>query len=117
MGVAIIKINVMLLFLFILMTLFGAFGGYAFKRLSAYKPGLNKGFLLFFVTGGSFYFFGAVSNIILLRHLPYTVLYPLSSVTYIWTILISYFLLSEKITYNKILGIILIIVGAALLIK
>ncbi|WP_235218415.1 EamA family transporter [Paenibacillus sp. FSL R7-269] len=114
---AIIKQDVVLIVLFILMTLFGAFGGYAFKRLSAYKPGINKGFLLFFLSGGMLYFLGAISNIILLRNLPYTILYPLSSVTYIWTILISYFLLSEKVSRKKILGITLIIVGAAFLIK
>lgn len=99
------------------MTLFGAFGGYAFKKLSIYKIGLNKGFVLFFILGGSLYFLGAVFNIILLRFLPYTIVYPLSSITYIWTILISYFLLSEKLTFRKIVGIAFIILGAVFLIK
>lgn len=99
------------------MTLFGAFGGYCFKRLSSYKLGLNKGFITFFLLGGCLYVAGAVFNIILLQYLPYTQLYPLSSFTYVWTILISYFLLSEKISFKKILGIIIILGGAAFLIK
>ncbi|MEK5490594.1 EamA family transporter [Paenibacillus sp. FSL R7-0297] len=99
------------------MTLFGAFGGYCFKRLSYYKLGLNKGFIIFFFLGGSLYVAGAVFNIILLRYLPYTQLYPLSSFTYVWTIVISYFLLSEKISFKKVLGIFVIICGAITLIK
>ncbi|MEK5469446.1 EamA family transporter [Paenibacillus sp. FSL P2-0089] len=99
------------------MTLFGAFGGYCFKKLSSYKIGINKGFLTFFILGGGLYFTGAVLNIVLLRFLPYTQLYPLSSFTYVWTILISYFLLSEKISLKKLSGIVLIISGAIFLMK
>lgn len=107
----------LIFFLLVLMTLLGAFGGYAFKRLSLYKVGINKGFLSYFFFGGSLYFAGAILNIILLRYLPYTKLYPLTSITYVWTMLISYFLLSEKITLKKTIGLVLIIFGAIYLIK
>ncbi|GGJ00857.1 permease [Paenibacillus hunanensis] len=117
MEVAIIKQEFMLAILFLGMTLFGAFGGFSFKRLSDYPIGFNKGFLLFFMLGGSLYFLGAIFNIILLRYLPYTLVYPLSSITYVWTTILAYFLLAEKMTLRKIVGILLIIMGALLLIK
>jgi len=41
---------------------------------------------------------------------------PLTSITYIWTMLVSYLALKEKITKNKIIGVILICVGAVLLV-
>lgn len=40
---------------------------------------------------------------------------PLTSITYIWTLVISYKFLKEKITFKKIIGIILIIVGAIII--
>lgn len=66
----------LIVLLFSLMTLFGAFGGYCFKKLSSYKIGINKGFLTFFILGGGLYFTGAVLNIVLLRFLP---LHPIVS--------------------------------------
>lgn len=99
------------------MTLLGAFGGYTFKKLSAFQMGINKNFIGLFMLGGSLYLGGAIVNIILLRYLPYTILYPITSFTYVWTLLISYFLLSEKITLRKALGVVLIICGAFYLIK
>lgn len=105
------------LIFFIVMTLSGALGGYCFKKVADYNMGFNKGFLIYFSLGGSLYFIGAIFNIILLRFLSYTTLYPLSSVTYIWTMILSYFLLSEKITKRKLVGIALIITGSLVLIK
>jgi hypothetical protein len=39
----------------------------------------------------------AIINILVLKQLPYTIVFPLTSITYIWTLMISYFLLGEKI--------------------
>ena len=61
--------------------------------------------------GGVLYLLGAGTNIILLRRLPYTVVYPLTSLTYVWTMFISASLLKEKITGNKIGAVLLIIIG------
>lgn len=106
-------INIILL---LSMTLLGSLGAFFFKKASAASPGLNRLFLLPFLIGGSLYFFGAVLNIILLRFLPYTLVYPLTSVTYIWTLLISWLFLSEKISIKKIIGVGLVVVGTFLLI-
>ncbi|MFR2167688.1 MAG: hypothetical protein ACLS5W_07540 [Coprococcus sp.] len=44
------------------------------------------------------YLVSALLNIYVLRYLDYSVVLPLTSVTYIWTMVISYFILKEKIS-------------------
>ena len=62
--------------------------------------------------GGVLYLSSAVLNIWILRYLEYSVVLPLTSLTYAWTIVISYLVLKEKITTKKVVGVILILVGA-----
>ena len=64
--------------------------------------------------GGSLYLLSAVMNIWVLRYLEYSVVLPLTSLTYIWTMVLSYFILKEEITKKKICGLVLILVGAML---
>ena len=53
-----------------------------------------------------------VLNIIVLKYLPYSVVLPLTAITYIWSLVIAYCFLKEKITKVKIYGIICIMIGA-----
>ena len=62
--------------------------------------------------GGGLYFLSAVLNIIVLKFLNYSVVLPLTSVTYIWTMVLSYLILQEKISTKKIAGVACIIIGA-----
>lgn len=62
--------------------------------------------------GGFLYLASAVLNIYVLRALDYSVVLPLTSLTYVWTMLLSYFFLGESITKRKIFGMALILVGA-----
>jgi drug/metabolite transporter (DMT)-like permease len=101
--------------LLLLMTMLGALGSYFFKRVTSKGIGLHKTFMVNLFIGGTLYVCGALFNIILLKYIPYTVVYPLSSITYIWTLIFSYFLLSEKITKRKVAGVCCIIVGAAII--
>ena len=64
--------------------------------------------------GGLLYLLSAVLNIWILRFLDYSVVLPLTSLTYVWTMIISYLILKEKITIKKILGVVLILVGAVI---
>lgn len=64
--------------------------------------------------GGLLYLLSAVLNIWILRFLDYSVVLPLTSLTYIWTMIISYLILKEKITIKKILGVAFIMVGAVI---
>ena len=65
--------------------------------------------------GGFLYVSSAVLNIWLLKILDYSVILPLTSLTYIWTMVLSYFILKEKITVKKIAGVCLILVGAIII--
>jgi drug/metabolite transporter (DMT)-like permease len=98
------------------MTMAGALGGYYFKKATNHPIGMHKPFLLPFLIGGTLYFVGAVINIIVLKHLPYTIVFPLTSITYIWTFILSYFLLGENITIKKIVGVAFIIIGSIFLV-
>ncbi len=68
----------------------------------------------FFYIGGMLYVVGALGNIVLLQKLPYALVLPLGSLTYIWTMLLSTRILGEKITGRKILGMCVIIAGVIL---
>jgi drug/metabolite transporter (DMT)-like permease len=105
-----------IIILVVIMTLSGALGGYFFKRATTqsekllgviFKPSLYA--------GGLFYVLGAGLNILVLKKLPYTVVLPLTSLTYVWTMAISYMVLNEKLTRLKITGVSLILVGSILL--
>jgi drug/metabolite transporter (DMT)-like permease len=101
--------------LLISMTLFGALGGFFFKKASGVNDKKLTKILLFLAIGGSLYFVGALLNIALLQKLPYSVVFPLTSITYIWTMILSYFFLDEKITMKKLAGIMCIAAGCLLL--
>ena len=85
----------------IFMTIFGALGGLFLKKATKYGIGLQPVFLVNLLIGGILYVLGAILNILLLKYIPYHVVYPLTSITYVWTLIFSYFLLSEKIGYKK----------------
>jgi drug/metabolite transporter (DMT)-like permease len=54
----------------------------------------------------------AVMNIYVLKSLRYTVVLPMTSLTYIWTMVLSGIILKEQITKRKLAGICLILLGA-----
>ena len=62
--------------------------------------------------GGALYLASAVANIIVLKKMEYSIVLPLTSITYIWTMILSYMILKEEITKKKIGGVILILIGA-----
>ena len=101
----------------LVMTLLGALGAYFFKKSSVKADGIVS--LLYspaFYLGGALYAASAILNVLLLRIMDYTVLYPMTAIVYIWSLVISNRLLGEKITGKKIIGVGLICVGVVLLI-
>ena len=101
-------------FFIVIMTLMGAMGKKNIKKAASSgeirKIILNK----FLYIGGIVYVLSALINIVILKYLDYSVVLPLTSLTYIWTMVFSYFLLKENISIKKIAGVALIIVGAIL---
>ena len=65
--------------------------------------------------GAVLYLISAVVNIYILKYLDYSIVLPLTSITYIWTMGLSYFILNERITLKKVFGVILIILGAIII--
>jgi drug/metabolite transporter (DMT)-like permease len=65
-----------------------------------------------FYIGGFLYLAAAVLNVITLKYMDYSIILPLASLTYIWTMIIAKMKLDEKITKRKMVGVVLIILGA-----
>lgn len=98
--------------LLLIMTFLGSAASLFLKKASGFEGiiGMLKNVNLYI--GGGLYLASAVLNIVVLRYLDYSVVLPLTSITYIWTMLLSYGVLKEKITKKKIGGVCLIIIGA-----
>ena len=98
----------------LLMTLLGSAASLFLKKASGFSDlaSLIKNINLY--VGGLLYVASAVLNIWVLRYLEYSVVLPLTSLTYIWTMLLSYLILKEKISVKMIMGIGFIIIGSVL---
>lgn len=98
----------------VIMTVFGSVASLFLKKASGSNGIIgmirNKNLYL----GGFLYLASAVMNIWILRYLDYSVVLPLTSLTYIWTMILSYIILKEKISKKKIVGVLLILIGAVL---
>lgn len=105
----------MMYVLVLIMTMVGAFGAYFLKLASAVESvfGLLKAPA--FYVGAGLYGLSAVLNIILLRVLPYSIVLPLTSLTYVWTAIVGWRLLKERISLRMLCGIACIVVGVAVL--
>lgn len=102
----------------ILTTFSGSFGALGLKQgmnelteLTFIKAITNKWLLI----GSFLYIVSAVTNIILFKFLDYSIAFPMTSLTYVWTVFISYFTFKEKITPLKLVSIVLIIIGVIII--
>lgn len=99
----------------LIMTLMGAFASLFLKKAS------SKGSIIDMLKdkniyiGGIIYVTTALLNIYVLKYLEYSTVLPLTAITYIWTMIISYKILKENITSKKKIGVILIILGAIII--
>lgn len=99
--------NKLYIFLIIGMTLCGALGGMFLKKSSNKSKKINCSLFI----GLGLYGLGAVLNIILLKFVPLTIVFPSNALTYIWTLFIGYFVFKERLSLKKISGLILITLG------
>lgn len=76
-----------------------------------YSDGNN---LLFLSLGLGLYIMGAILMILALRHGELSVLHPLLSFGYVFSVFIGVFILSEVLSFIHILGIVSIAIGAVL---
>lgn len=98
----------------LVMTLMGSVASLFLKKASGSQGFLGMLRNVNLYVGGILYVLSALLNIWVLRFLDYSVVLPLTSLTYMWTMFISRAFLKEKITIRKIIGVVLIIIGAVL---
>lgn len=98
------------------MTLVGAAGAFFLKTGMDRVEGMAS---LFknprLYLGGCFYLAGAGLNILLLRRLDYSVLYPMTALTYVWSMALSAVFLGEHVTKRKLAGVAAVLAGVLLL--
>lgn len=97
------------------MTFLGALASVFLKRASGNDNFKKTIFSYNLYIGGGLYIICALLNIFVLKYLPYSVVLPLTSITYIWTLLLARMFFKEKISIRKIIGIIIISLGAILI--
>ena len=97
------------------MTIIGAIASLYLKKASG--KGQLKLMLLDvnLYTGAFLYFITALINIWILKYLDYSLVLPLTSLTYVWTMILAVIFLKEFVTKRQMLGIMLIVSGAVLL--
>ena len=105
--------------LVILSSILGAIGGFVFKlssnSLKLQLKSLVKNYNL--LLGFLFFALAALVYIYSLTQGELSVLYPISSLTYMWSIIIANFYLKEEINKFKIVGIIFILLGTVLIVN
>jgi len=101
--------------LVIMSSIVSALGPVYLKKVSDEKIGFgllrNKSFML----GVFLYGFGVLLMVLALFGGELSVLYPFISLTYVWVVGLSYVQLGEKISNQRILGVILILFSVVLL--
>jgi uncharacterized membrane protein len=108
--------NLYLLLLTILFTLIGSLAAIQLKIASAtvklrsilYKPSLYF--------GATFYIISALLNILVLTYWDYSVVLPLTSITYVWTAVLAKGIFKERLSMLKLIGLALIILGSSFII-
>jgi drug/metabolite transporter (DMT)-like permease len=96
-------------------TLVAAVASFCFKKSSGGSGIISILKSRYFYIGGVLYFLGSLVTIWLLQRMPYSVILPMGGMCYIWTLLISYKFLGEKINRYKVAGIVLIMAGVLFL--
>ena len=96
----------------IVMTVIGSLASLFLKRATQTEGYLKMLLNINLYFGGGLYFLSALMNIYVLKYLDYSVVLPLTAITYVWTMGLSAFFLREKITRKKMLGVLLILIGA-----
>ncbi len=97
----------------LLCTIGSTFASYFLKRAAgdSVLEVLKNKYLYF---GGMLYLCVSLTTVWLLQRMPYTIVIPLGSLSFVWTLILSRYLLNEKITWRKVSGIAMIILGVIL---
>lgn len=104
-----------------LMTVMGSVASLFLKNASGSLKGDNMAGVIVnmlktpsLYAGGILYLAASVLNIYVLRLLDYSSVLPLSAFTYVWTMFLARMKFGEKLTLRKMLGVLLVVIGAIL---
>jgi len=97
------------------MTLLGSYGSLAFKRASGNSSVTNVLKSKSLYLGIGLYGLASILHVFFLKYYDLSLVAPLMSLTYVWTLFISARHLKEAITKRKILGISLLLIGVILI--
>lgn len=103
--------------LLLVMTYLGAQASVFFKKLAGMS---NISSILsspYLYLGGVLYLIAALLNIYVLSLMEYSKVLPLTSLTYGWTMLLSYLVFKEKISIQKNVGLLFVIAGAIMIVS
>lgn len=100
----------------VIMTMLGAVASLALKKACGAQGLLAIAKSGFLYVGGFLYLSTAVINIFLLRYLDYSVVLPFTSLTYVWSTILSAKILKEHVSKKQMTGLALIVLGTCLLI-
>ena len=103
--------------LLLAMTYLGAQASVFFKRLAGESNILGILSSPYLYLGGGLYLIAALLNIYVLSLMEYSKVLPLTSLTYGWTMLLSYLVFKEKINIQKIVGLLFVIAGAIMIVS
>lgn len=103
--------------LLLAMTYLGAQASVFFKRLAGERNILGILSSPYLYLGGGLYLIAALLNIYVLSLMEYSKVLPLTSLTYGWTMLLSYLVFKEKINIQKIVGLLFVIAGAIMIVS
>jgi drug/metabolite transporter (DMT)-like permease len=114
----------LVILLMVVSTLIGSVGSLLLKKGSArFNMDIRKGVIktirnilnnYFVITGAVLYVVSAGFFIYLLRLEDLSMLYPMSSLSYVFVTILSVYFLKEKMNHYKILGVIAIIAGVVM---
>lgn len=106
--------NMRILTILLITTFSGSAGALALKKGMNELPRIQLKAILtngWFYLGAGLYSLSALTNILLLKFLDYSIAFPMTSLSYVWTVIISYFIFKERLTLRKIGAVGLIILG------
>lgn len=78
---------------------------------------MNTLFSPYFIVGGFLYVLATVVWVYLLSKMPLSTLYPMQSLAYVFGLLAGYFIFDEFISYQKIIGVVIILIGVYIIAK
>lgn len=102
----------------LVLTMLGTIGAFFMKLVTYSLKNLSIKNLVqcpFLYLSGCCYVVATLINVFLLKHINYSVLYPMTSLTYVWTTIWAHVFLKERISKHKIIAILFIIFGVFLL--